>query len=297
MHGFYILAGYFFSYSYEKHGLRKAIEARLVRLGVPLIFIGMTLNILMNAMSDQRDYEDHFSTYLLHGEWLGHLWFIGNLLVYTLLGGALAVLFRNAILPRWNKYLQAATLFFGAPFLCLCFLFVAKFLPDENILFISTYNFFLYFAFYILGMAFYRMHDAFFTLLEPRFCTVLAAVACTITLTLSPSGVLYNYALNLQGLALSLFVIGTCCAFPARGLFMKEAAAASYSIYLLHQPLLIFFFPALLFLGFNHWQSFLLLFLMTLSASFLIDRKAVTKSPILGFLINGTTSGFRKKLA
>ena len=90
MHGFYILAGYFFAFSYEKHGLKKAVGSRLARLGVPLIFIGMTLNTLMNRMSERRDYADNFGTYLLQGDWLGHLWFIGNLLAYTALSCAFA---------------------------------------------------------------------------------------------------------------------------------------------------------------------------------------------------------------
>lgn len=297
MHGFYLLAGYFFAFSYERHGLKKAVGSRLVRLGVPLLFIGMTLNTLMNRMSERRDYADNFAAYLLHGDWLGHLWFIGNLLAYTALSCAFAGPLLKTRLPRWNKYIWAAALFFGTPFLCLCFQFAAKAVPYDKILFVSVYNLFLYFAFYLLGMVFYRMRDAFHLLLDMRVATALAASACLTSLMLPPlsSGILYNYLLNMRGLAFALFLIGACCALPAHKGFMKDAGAASYSVYLLHQPLLVLFFPALLFLGLGHWQSFLLLYALAFGASFLFDRTAITKSPVLGFLINGSTQVFKKE--
>ncbi|MCC7172111.1 MAG: acyltransferase family protein, partial [Planctomycetes bacterium] len=82
MHAFFVIAGYFFATSIQRYGANGALRARLVRLGVPLVFIGSTANGVMNALSTYARLPDSVLDYVLQGAWLGPLWFIGNLIVY-----------------------------------------------------------------------------------------------------------------------------------------------------------------------------------------------------------------------
>lgn len=290
MHGFYILAGYFFCSSYERHGIRKTLNSRILKLGIPLLFVGFTLNTAMNTMSEQRDYSENIFDYIMNGEWLGHLWFIGNLLVYSLVSCLFVRYLLKFPSPIKAPSIQALLLLLGTPLATLCMLFISKVTYAGELIFISFYSLFLYFASYVLGMLLYRFKEAFLVLTNIKFSSMFCLLACAILYMpqMPDSGVLFYYSLNLSGIALSMFLISLCCTFPINNKIIRSVTEASYSIYLLHQPLLVILFPALLFLGLGHQISFILLFTVVFLGCWAFDRNIIMKNRALAFLISGS---------
>lgn len=75
MQAFYIIAGFFFLLIVDKKGTFVALKDRLVRLFVPMLFIGFTLNFLPNIASDYYQFPGSALHYIYNGEWLRHTWF------------------------------------------------------------------------------------------------------------------------------------------------------------------------------------------------------------------------------
>ncbi|WP_409074713.1 acyltransferase family protein [Pseudoalteromonas sp. SR41-1] len=59
------------------------LRDRLNRVMIPLIFTGGTINSVFNYYSFNEHYSGVYN-YILKGDWMGHLWFIGNLAIYYL---------------------------------------------------------------------------------------------------------------------------------------------------------------------------------------------------------------------
>lgn len=82
----FLLAGFLLPGSYERKGPRRFLKDRWARLGVPLVFFILVVNIpLMYFMSGRPDPVDLIRG-LYNGAWQGaylHLWFLGHLLLYS----------------------------------------------------------------------------------------------------------------------------------------------------------------------------------------------------------------------
>lgn len=82
----FLLAGFLLPGSYERKGPRRFLKERWARLGVPLVFFILVVNIpLVYLVSGRPDPAD-FIRSLYGGAWQGaylHLWFLGHLLLYS----------------------------------------------------------------------------------------------------------------------------------------------------------------------------------------------------------------------
>ncbi|HEX9373014.1 MAG TPA: acyltransferase, partial [Roseiflexaceae bacterium] len=81
---FFLIAGYFVPAAYDRKGALGFLADRLVRLGVPLLFVSLAL-LLPFAYATQG-HEQAFGPFLaayLRRPEVGHMWFAGHLLVYA----------------------------------------------------------------------------------------------------------------------------------------------------------------------------------------------------------------------
>lgn len=79
---FFFIAGYFTPQAYERRGWLGFLKERSVRLGVPLLLVsfGALLPYFYLTQGRQQLFVPFLVAYLAHPE-VGHMWFVGNLLV------------------------------------------------------------------------------------------------------------------------------------------------------------------------------------------------------------------------
>jgi glucan biosynthesis protein C len=96
MPAFFIVSGYFCVYTIGKYNPAKFLKVRLTRIAVPLLATAILLNSLQALLLVYTGYRHYrLAGYLLNGRWVGHLWFLVNLIIYFLAAGALARYFAN----------------------------------------------------------------------------------------------------------------------------------------------------------------------------------------------------------
>jgi len=107
---FFFISGYFFPASFDRHGACKFIADKLVRFGIPLVFLAFTvLPILAYVKYLHYSHSASFPDFYLH-HWLGHaangsdpyytfnfghMWFIEHLLIYAVIFAAIGTLLKK----------------------------------------------------------------------------------------------------------------------------------------------------------------------------------------------------------
>ncbi|WP_183086514.1 acyltransferase family protein [Mycetocola zhadangensis] len=101
---FFIIAGVFATLIAQRAGVRHWIRGRLTRLGIPLIFgllvispVQLLLLSRVNANGFGKSSESFDELASSPGMWIGHLWFLVNLIIYCI---ALAALITKVGSPR-----------------------------------------------------------------------------------------------------------------------------------------------------------------------------------------------------
>ncbi|MBV8466002.1 MAG: acyltransferase [Burkholderiales bacterium] len=77
---FFLISAYFVPDSYERKGARRFLAERLLRLGLPVLAFGLVVFPLLKHFRRGDAWGDCFLPF----EW-AHLWFLGHLLVYSLI--------------------------------------------------------------------------------------------------------------------------------------------------------------------------------------------------------------------
>ncbi|MEX8519388.1 MAG: acyltransferase family protein [Leptothrix sp. (in: b-proteobacteria)] len=297
MFAFYIISGFFLSLLIGKSGTKQALSNRWIRLGIPLVFCGLTINTLMNLLSHQWRFHlgstSELSVYFLQGEWLGHLWFIGNLLAYCCVGVVLDRALRR-IRHLANPQTGSALLLIGTTVLAAIILAQLGHRIASNVwIFISFDPLFLYFPFFILGMVLWH-NKALFAMLTEWRLTLPLLVFSVFLLTIynrigSPAG---SYTASqlvhvFYQLTLALFILSVFCHFKHPNQLAKKFSMASYTIYLLHQPLVIVLFSVAQAMSLGPFAGFVFICLATTALTYLIHVTVVDASPLAACLLNG----------
>jgi hypothetical protein len=104
MQSFYLIAGFFSAMLLTRYSPKDFLKNRLVRLGIPTLFCGLTFNSLMHLISwgNFHNPETAFdANYWLGGNWLAHLWFLSHLMLYVYILYIMVTVFPN--LARISK--------------------------------------------------------------------------------------------------------------------------------------------------------------------------------------------------
>lgn len=80
----FLVAGYFVPHAYDRKGTRGFLKNRLVRLGVPLLVVSLVLALpLVYAMEGQgQPFGPFLANYLRRPE-VGHMWFVSYLIIFS----------------------------------------------------------------------------------------------------------------------------------------------------------------------------------------------------------------------
>ncbi|WP_404339929.1 acyltransferase family protein [Pseudoalteromonas mariniglutinosa] len=292
MEAFYLISGFFYLLVFSKRSTG-FLNERLLRIFPPLLVCGLLINPIMNYLSYERVYDWKEWNYFIEGQWLGHLWFLGNLIGYFIISYPLCFLMIRCNEIR-EKYIVMC-FWFVVPFFSLLALVVSKKLFNGSFLFLTFDTLFYYYFYFLFGCLCFKNKIRFINVLTYRNAILSAAVYLAVTFAINLNYFSYldpNYlkaASKLSSGFLVLAMIAITYNLGKSGSSLtRELSDSSYTIYLLHQPLIvvIYFF---IFKELNVYFAFeyILIVIMTFMIAFMTHYYFIKKSPSLLFLFNG----------
>lgn len=293
MHAFYVIAGYFFAASAQSHGAASALRTRLVRLGVPLVFVGATINGAMNAMSTYARLPDSIGEYVLRGSWLGPLWFIGNLIVYCALWTLIDARQRRLPVPMQPKPIHLA-LAMGAVAVGSALLSaVGNRVYASTFAFVTFPQLYEFAPYFVLG-AFVQARRAWLVELVrlPRAAIVFAGAYGVVLVAESLDLEARSYTLMLalrmfERLALALTILGLFRGITSPSRWVKRLTVAAYTVYVLHAPVVVAMYVVFEPLRLGMAATFTVICVTTLVVTVAIHEGIVARVPLAALLLNG----------
>jgi peptidoglycan/LPS O-acetylase OafA/YrhL len=294
MHAFYILAGFFVAMVTQKSGNRTAAWSRIGRLAIPMLFVGFTANTLMNQFSAAWEFDSNIATYIMKGQWLGPLWFIGNLIAYYALSPiVLGVIEKIPQLDRAKLWMLTPVLFVTALAMVVAVSISGKYLP-EMFLMLHFKNLLLYFPVFVLGLLLHRTLDVFTKALSLRGTLLILGAAAGMRVLAS---VLHFYDIHYVlgetmqqyfALAVALAVMAMFNKLAKPSPVLQYFVDASYTLYLIHMPVIVVLHTLLASLHL-HWSvEYPLIITVTSGLCLLFHHQIVARIPLAGLLLNGT---------
>lgn len=306
MPAFFVVSGYFCALTLMKYSPSIFLKVRLVRIAVPFFCTAITLNTLQEVVLVKTGWEVFdFNIYLLGAEWVGHLWFLTNLMIYFFCSAMFVIFFKRVIPILKNNF---EIVFSKVPFfLILLIMPIATIailalnkigfpLYSDFFIIFDTSTLFRYLPYFIFGCLLLSGKDAIykFSKLSP-FLSILMIICITYLmknfLIESTSGiqlVLLNYVESLEvwfSIALCFSIFHTFFNQP-KGMwaFLSDA---SYTVYLFHHSLVIIIGMVLIKLQILAIPGLIVLIMSVLLITLGIHKKIILNSSILRFLFNG----------
>jgi len=292
MEAFYIIAGFFYGLVYCKYGYKKIISIRLLRLIIPLVVIGFTFNFIMNMLSLNRTYSLNPLVYIIDGQWLGHLWFIGNLIVYYIV----AILFTSKL---YGFKPTSEKLNFQIMIL-VCFTVISaailpafgKFLP-EAFVFITFKSLLYYLPFFMMGVVFHWHQKLFAHILKLKVVTLFLIISILVEkLAIYLDLASVNYHVNFIVIThystwLALFILALFNLMNRKSAIVNKFVDSSFTIYLLHQPFILMIFPLMSFFSPSIWVGFTVMWVSVFLMCYISHYYIINKSDKLLLVFNG----------
>jgi peptidoglycan/LPS O-acetylase OafA/YrhL len=306
MHGFYIIAGFFAALLIEKKGVKHFFKERLVKLGIPIIIIGATLNYVLNELSTSLPVERTGLEYFFNGDWVAHLWFLINLILYIMITVLLISKKKDTVNHVLSVFAKFSKKYFIIKFIIFYYLFYtvghfASIYLVEKIIFVDTIAIFKYFPFYLLGYLFYynlqtlesivnyqklKYHIA-FTILLLLFVSKTFIFNLDVGLVKISAKITEAYMTIVLSLSFIL-LFKSIQVFNSSSATVRKLSDASYSIYLLHPPFILVLFYIFNKQVQNPILGFMLISLFTLLITYLLHIYFIQRYQIISLLFNGT---------
>lgn len=110
---FFLISGYFVPESYDRQGGKEFVQKKLIRLGIPLLFITIITSSLTGTLE------------------VAHMWFVESLLVFCLIY-ALVRKFRKPISEGYSSSPTIPGMLILGLIVGICSYFIRKFSPQDN---------------------------------------------------------------------------------------------------------------------------------------------------------------------
>ena len=298
MESFYVVSGFFSMMIIEKYSLNIFLKTRVLRLGVPMLFCGLTFNVLMHLMSNGNylHVSAAFDTsYWLGGGWLSHLWFLANLIGYCVLVYLALIVFKRYVIRL--KYVKINYFVFLLS-VFVFFILVRRIgwrIPNspwgDKWVLIDTGKFVFYFTYFIVGIVIYQNKIVRFKYIQLyQYNMILYLLSLLFMFVFKGDINVYLIeivnilnTISLTGLILTVFYKF----FNKPSYSMRVISDASYTIYLLHQPIIVALGLLIIKLPIHYSLKFILISFPAWYLPYLFHIKIVKRFPVLGFLFNG----------
>jgi len=298
MHSFFLLAGFFAAMMHVKYPPEQFLLRRLRRLGIPLLVFGFIIDPLLNCANI-----DHWSDFSLelryrywaYGEWFQHLWFLSVLIQYIFI-----VFFIAKIFPALFEIVRRKSL--GISFLLIATAvgYAACLrvpLPTFELVFVRPDETLKFCVFFAVGFYFYFHQDS----LDALVNKVWGNLAFVILFMLVFRSVSQFENQSIYNVLSGTYSLLTCMLlfWLARRFFNRPSPAvqklslASYTIYLVHWPLMIVVLRLIQPLNLPVYVNVLMLIGLTFGGSYLLHDLLVLRSENIAYLLNGS---LRKQL-
>jgi glucan biosynthesis protein C len=277
MPAFFIISGFFAALALSKRSARGFLTDRLQRLGVPLLFAGIAFNIPIDYLLGRGPSGDSWINYLMSGNWLGHLWFLGVLVVYSVVT-AISWKWLELLANHENKNIAVAIA------LCLAITYpVALRIGWKleslgvELIFIKISDVFQYYSYFLLGIL-YKIRIVNIPLSRNLYKWIVLSIGSFfIWCVVEVNFITDILKFIMTGIfSFTLFTLAECL-FSDAAIWKRKFAESSYTVYLVHQPIIIILAIFIISKDVNvHVQVFgILIFSTTLSLGLyfgLVDR-------------------------
>lgn len=292
MEAFYIISGFFYLLVFDKKN-SSFLNERLTRIVPPLLFCGLLINPIMNYFSYERVYDWGKLVYFTEGQWLGHLWFLGNLLAYFLITFPICSFILKMSIIKERTMLACFVVF--VPFLSLISLVFSKKMLGGSFIFFTFDALFYYYFYFLFGCICYRSKVSFVNVLTYKnsllfgllYFIVFKSLQMEYFASLDP-----NYIKALTKISSGLLVLSMIAITYNLGKsgsnITRKFSDSSYSIYLLHQPLIIIIYYFIFKDSSLHYCIiYSLIVAITFFIAFMTHHYLIKNSATLLFLFNG----------
>ncbi|HEU5100925.1 MAG TPA: acyltransferase family protein [Roseiflexaceae bacterium] len=260
----FLIAGYFVPRAYDRKGAVRFLVDRLVRLGVPMLFVSLVLfPLFMYAMDARRQSFIPFLAGYLRQPLALHMWFVGYLLLAS--GGyagwrwltkrAAPVALRPAAAPRHREILGYALALGLATFVARIWFPVDRWVSPLPLISIEPAHVPQYLSLFILGIMAERRDwlrqlpsSTGMAWLRVGLAAAMLPYAAAVLRELTPINIDLGTdgGLNLMALVSSaieaLIAVGLCVGlltlfrdrFDCQSVLARELAAGSYAVYVIH---------------------------------------------------------------
>lgn len=252
MPAFFVVSGFFTQMTLSRHDPKVFVQARAKRIIIPFIVTAVTLNSLQTILlhwGGWRQFE--IVNYLLHGEYISHLWFLINLFFYYAISGIFTLYFSSilkAIGKLANTFLSAAPMI--VTLLLLPIISVGVFglnslgFPLYSVYggLIDIHSIMMYLPYFIFGILLGANKDtlANFSTTNPLACILIVALSFLLKIKISETNnELYSYGTPYLEALTTWASVALCFNlffrfFKKYSSSMRFLADSSYSVYLFH---------------------------------------------------------------
>jgi glucan biosynthesis protein C len=301
MESFFLIAGFFSAMALDTRTITDFVSQRIVRLGVPMLFCGVTAAWWVDiARTQEMRFEAAFDVYFwLGGHWRAHLWFLGTLLAYV--GIVFGV---HTALPDVDRTIRRhrigriafVSLVTAAYFVGIHLCKVApRVFGDSRVVLTSGYEVLEYLPFFAGGYYLFLHQDLLDGLIHRVSWNIAGIVLFAVALWTMPQMGAGRYAVQLLK---PVYALSVCSLifwiarrhFDRGGAFIRSFSDASYTIYLMHLPALVVFFKLLELVHVPALVEFLVLTVGTGVLCYYFHTHVVDRVGVLAFLLNGRTT-------
>lgn len=294
MHAFYLLSGFFVALVAAKAGDMTSAWNRISRLAIPMLFVGFTANTIMNQLSNAWQFETNIESYIIKGQWLGPLWFVGNLIVYYALSPILlTVIDKLTFLNRTRLWMIGPGLLATAAAMVITVSLWGKYLPEMFVM-LHFKNLLMFFPVFVVGLAMHRAMESFTSALSLRGSLLIFVPALGMRLVASSLnfyGIHYVLGETIQqyfALAVALCVIAIFNQLAKPGPVLKYFVDASYTLYLVHMPVIVVLHSVMAPLRLAWYVEYPVIVGITTILCLQLHHKVVARIPLVAWLLNGT---------
>lgn len=305
MPAFFLISGFFCVHTIIKYKPKLFFMVRIKRLLIPLLVTGVSLNTLQNCILQYTGfYQLDMWSYIINGDWISHLWFLINLVIYFSLATIIAIFFWHPSKLIGN-YL--GRLFLSIPLIAIIMLMpVASIaiLASNKVGFplysnwhgiINVNRICIYLPYFIFGALLGGNHELLhkFSKVNPIFAILLLAVSAFILEHINVSSEIYKTIVSSYFESFIIWLSVSLCFYTFYRMFNTPSkiwsflSDASYTVYLFHHLIVIGIGIMLIYLEVHPIFSIVILITLTIAITLCIHNYVILKLKYARFLFNG----------